>query len=112
MDKIEEQFFKEFNISKYCVNGRNTCKQYNRECTLCPYYEYPDINEYLLLEIICRLSAVHIMPVPADVQFVSADHIKREVLQRCIDAHCFTDGHLLEQELQSLLMVKNEEYRI
>lgn len=108
MDKIEEQFFKEFNIPKYCVRGRNTCEQYNRECSVCPYYEYPNINEYLLLEIICKLSAVHVMPVPTDVQFVSVDHIKRAVLQNCIDAHCFTDGHLLEQELQNLLMIRNE----
>lgn len=84
MNDIEQQFFKVFGINKRCChdNYKHQKEVCHRIPEQCQDYQYPEITDRVLLELICLLSQYFYLFEDLHVKTVS--ELKDCVLQKCI----------------------------
>lgn len=77
--KLEKKFYETFGIERNCCNNyeKETCPAEN--CTGCDYYDYPEITDRILLELICIANRV------ATTMSETIDELKKETLQTLIE---------------------------
>ena len=89
MDNIEEEFFKTFGIEKNKLPAY--CSDYIGHCIGCKYfrnsqrecYEYPEITDRILLELICILNETACEVLGAE----NIEDLKNEILGTCVKVY-------------------------
>ena len=112
-DDITIQFFKTFGIGKRCLHPKDCIhKGACKGVVACEHYNYPQITDRVLLELICILNTV----TSPDLGEINYGRLKLCILEECINALNKVDWQNripckseYIKEIQSLFREENEK---